>query len=44
MMGWNECGPDIAKMMKYMSPENKKLIAARMAEMEKANTEQAEVS
>ena len=27
-----------------ISPENKKLIAARMAEMAKANTEQAEVS
>ncbi len=44
MMGWNESGPDIARMMKYMSPENKKLIAARMSEMAKANTEQAEVS
>ena len=37
MMGWDESGPDLAKMMKYMSPETKQ----RFAEMAAASSEQA---
>ena len=41
MMGWNESGPDLAKMTKYMSPDAQKRIAERMKEMAEANAKQS---
>ena len=38
MMGWDENGPDLMQMMKYMSPEAKKAIAERLSSATPAET------